>query len=240
MRGRGHGERRIRCWIRWGHYGRVEWIQENVVVPEILVPAKRRLQVVPLVFVDPQARDDIRVAAIAEVAEVQAIEQISMVVERPHTQRVVQQSGPGIEVYESSVVALIPVDPRRPVAYLQILLRIVVAGIDTLGFRFKVLLCAGQRGEEKPSGCYQQSERSYFRTTIHGCSPLPQMDYPLRQIVIVLTASSAPQSPIQQAAEVRSVNFHVAIDARLFIVGLVRIHHRGVNAGRIRVALQTN
>jgi hypothetical protein len=34
------------------------------------------------------------------------------------------------------------------------------------------------------------------------------------------------------------VDFHVAIDARLFVVRLVRIHHRRVNAGRIGVALQ--
>ena len=35
------------------------------------------------------------------------------------------------------------------------------------------------------------------------------------------------------------MDFHVAIDARLFIVRLVRIHYRRVNSGRIGVALQT-
>ena len=34
------------------------------------------------------------------------------------------------------------------------------------------------------------------------------------------------------------MDFNVAIDARLFVVRLVRIHHRRVNAGRIGVALQ--
>ncbi len=36
------------------------------------------------------------------------------------------------------------------------------------------------------------------------------------------------------------MDFHVAIDARLFIVRLVRIHHRRVNARRVGVALQTH
>ena len=47
------------------------------------------------------------------------------------------------------------------------------------------------------------------------------------------------KSSIQQTIEVRSVDFHVAIDARLFIVRLVRIHYRRVNARRIGMALQT-
>ena len=56
--------------------------------------------------------------------------------------------------------------------------------------------------------------------------------------------SSPPQnallsnSSIQQPVEVRSVDFYVAIDTRLFVVRLVRIHHRRVNARRIGMALQ--
>ena len=65
------------------------------------------------------------------------------------------------------------------------------------------------------------------------------------QALVLVTISSPAQnaspssSSIQQTIDVRSVDFHMTIDARLFIVRLVRIHHRRVNARRIRVALQT-
>ena len=51
--------------------------------------------------------------------------------------------------------------------------------------------------------------------------------------------ASPSSSSIQQTIEVRSVDFHVAIHTSLFIVRLIRIHHRRVNARRIGVALQT-
>jgi len=54
-----------------------------VVIPEILVAAEHYLEVVPLVLIDPQARDVVRIAAVTEVAEVKAIEESSMVVQRP-------------------------------------------------------------------------------------------------------------------------------------------------------------
>ena len=94
-----------------------------------------------------------------------------MVVERPHTHGVIEQSQAGIEIYEGSVITLVPVNPRRPIACLRALLRIIIARIYALGFLFWVILCPGKRREKKQSGRQQQTERSDSHTTIHGCSP---------------------------------------------------------------------
>src|SRR6267143_4293386 len=61
-------------------------------------------------------------------------------------------------------------------------------------------------------------------------------------LMIATPPKNAPpsSSSIQQTIEVRSVDLHVTIDACLFIVRLVRIHHRCMNASRIDVALQTD
>ena len=61
-------------------------------------------------------------------------------------------------------------------------------------------------------------------------------------LMIATPPKNAPpsSSSIQQTIEVRSVDLHVAIDACLFIVRLVRIHHRRMNTRRIGVALQTD
>ena len=64
--------------------------------------------------------------------------------------------------------------------------------------------------------------------------------------LVLLMIATPPQnaslssSSIQQTIEIRSVDLHVAIDACLFIVRLIRIHHRRVNTRRIGVALQTD
>jgi len=100
------------------------------------------------VLIDPQARDVVRIAAVTEVAEVKAIEESSMVVKRPRTQRVIEQSQPGIEIYEGSIITLVSVNPRRPIACLRALLRIIIAGIDALGFFFGIS-CARERGEKR-------------------------------------------------------------------------------------------
>ena len=64
-------------------------------------------------------------------------------------------------------------------------------------------------------------------------------------LVLLMIATSPQKAPlsnssIQQTIEIRSVDLHVAIDACLFIVRLIRIHHRRVNTRRIGVALQTD
>src|SRR2546427_311805 len=110
---RGVGERRIRCRIRWSNDRRVERIQEKVVIPEILVTAEHHLEVEPLVLIDPQARDVVRIAPVTKVAEVEVIEEKSLMVEGPHTQRVIEQPQPGIEVYKGAVIILAPVNPGR-------------------------------------------------------------------------------------------------------------------------------
>src|SRR5256885_12494046 len=171
MWGRGDGERRIRCRICWRYDRGVEWIQEKTVIPEILVAGEHYWEVVPLVLTDPQARDVVRIAAVTEVAEVKAIEESSMVVQRPRTQRVIEQSQPGIEIYEGSIITLVPVNPRRPIACLRALLGIIIAGFDAFGFLIGIFLRPGKRGEKKQSACQQQTERSDSRTTIHGYSP---------------------------------------------------------------------
>ena len=84
--GRGvDSERRIRSRICRRHHRRVKRIQEQAIIPEILVPPEHRLQVVPLILIDSETRDVVRVAAVTEVAEVQAVKQGSMMVEGPHT-----------------------------------------------------------------------------------------------------------------------------------------------------------
>src|SRR5882757_553789 len=128
-------------------------------------------EVVPLVLIDPQARDVVRIAAVTEVAEVKAIEEGSMVVERPRTKRVIEQAQPGIEIYEGSIITLVPVNPRRPIACLRALLRIIIAGFNALGFFIGIILRPRKRGEKKQSGRQQQTERPDSRTTIHGYSP---------------------------------------------------------------------
>src|SRR6266513_2318629 len=116
-------------------------------------------------------RDVVRIAAVTEVAEVKAIEESSMVVERPRTKRVIEQAQPGIEIYEGSIITLVPVNPRRPIACLRALLRIIIAGFDAFGFFIGIILRPQKRGEKKQSARQQQTERPDSRTTIHGYSP---------------------------------------------------------------------
>src|SRR6266576_26316 len=92
---------------------------------------------------------------------------------------------------ERRIVALVPVNPRRPIAYLYRLLRIVVAGIDALGLRFEAaFLCAGERREKQRSGCQRQTQRSHPRTTIHGFSPCP-IEIALTNLLVFITAYQA-------------------------------------------------
>src|SRR5258705_12881626 len=122
-------------------------MRELFVFPEFRAAAKHPLEVIGLFLREPQARDVVRIAAVTEVAEVKAIEESSMVVQRPRTQRVIEQSQPGIEIYEGSIITLVPVNPRRPIACLSALLRIIIAGFDAFGFLIGIFLRTGKRRE---------------------------------------------------------------------------------------------
>ena len=108
---------------------RVQRIGEQVVVPEILVPAKQHSKVVPFVFVEAQAGHVIRIPAVTKVAETEIVEQEAFVIQRAHVQRVIEQPKARTEIHECIVGVEIAIDPASPVTRLDGLLDVVVSGI---------------------------------------------------------------------------------------------------------------
>ena len=85
---------------------RVQRVGEQVIVPKILVAAEQQPKVVPFILFDAQARHVVRIAAISEVAETQVVEKDSIVVDRAHLQRVVEEANAGTEVLKRIVGVL--------------------------------------------------------------------------------------------------------------------------------------
>src|SRR5271170_1140995 len=87
---------------------RIQRICQQVVVPEILVPAKQHSKVVPFVFVEAQAGHVIWITAVAKVAEAEIVEQEAVVVERAQIQRVIEETKALTEIHESIVGVGVP------------------------------------------------------------------------------------------------------------------------------------
>src|SRR5271154_3540885 len=142
---------------RWSRRCRIQRIGEQVVVPEILVPAKQHAKVVPFILVEAQASHVIGIAAIAKVAEVEVVEQEAIVVERTHIQRVVEESQTRAEIHEGIVGAGVPIDRTAPHAGLYGLLNVVVPGILSRSFA-RAALCLGHRQRSQHHDEKEQSE----------------------------------------------------------------------------------
>src|SRR5207253_3128931 len=102
------------------------------------------------------------------------------------------------------------------------------------------LSCARERGEKRNKAAANSKPNGLIPTRLF-MAVLPtvcELHFPPGTISSPPQNASPSSSSIQQTVEVRSMDFHVAIHARLFIVRLVRIHHRRVNARRIGMALQ--
>ena len=104
--------RRSRNAHRRSRSRRVQRIGQQVVIPEILVPAKQHSKVIPLVLVDAQAGHVVRIAAVAEVAEAEIVEQEAVVVHRAHIQRVIEETNARTKIHEGIVGVDVPVDRR--------------------------------------------------------------------------------------------------------------------------------
>ncbi len=125
----------------------IQRVGKEVVVPKILVAPKEKLKVVPFIFVDVQARNVVRIAAISEVAESEIIEQHTFVIHRAHFEGVIEQAHALAKIDEGVISLLVAVDPIRPVAKFNRLTNIVIAGVDALRARSGAAIVLGaQRG----------------------------------------------------------------------------------------------
>ena len=106
---------------------RVQRVGLQRVVPDILVAAKRSVEVVPLVLADAQTRDVVGIASISEVAQVETIEEQAVMIERPHLQGHIQQARALLQIHESIVGGLIAGDVGEAVAKFHRLLDIVIS-----------------------------------------------------------------------------------------------------------------
>ena len=60
---------------------RIERVGEQIVVPEILVAPEQHVEVVPLVLVDVQPRNVVRIAAVTEIAEMSGVEEKPLMIQ---------------------------------------------------------------------------------------------------------------------------------------------------------------
>ena len=172
---------------------RIQRVGKEIVIPEIHIPPEEHVEVEPFVLINVQARNIVRIAAIAEVAETEIVEKWAMMIQRTHIDRVIKQAHAGPEIDECVVGIIIPVDFVGPVSELDGLLNVVIAGIRALCSAGGLL---GARSSRQPH-CRKQHEaqRDNCSVIVHDLSPTDRK----LQSIQDLNRIAFPQQDIRKA-----------------------------------------
>src|SRR5215467_11689851 len=159
---------------------RIERICEQRVVPSVLVATEHGGEVIPLVLTDAQSGHILGISAIAEIAEVQPIEEYSLMVQGSHFSAEVEQSRTLLQVHKSIVSLLAAANVRETVAEFHRLLDVVISSLNAFWFWLLGVRAPGPRERENrdeeqegevrtaAEGGFAARSNSVHRPTPHG------------------------------------------------------------------------